>query len=279
MIVYFNSKFLHKDDVKISPFDRAFLFADGVYEALRSYNGKLFCLDKHLNRLKYSLNELSIPFSDFKNIDKIADELVLKNNITTDFSFYIQISRGISFPRSHHYTEDLIPNVFAFVKPLPDNAKQTNEGVSVVLAKDLRWLRCDIKSTSLLPAIMANQQAFVSGAYEAILHRDNLITEGSHTNFFAVKKNIIYTPPLSNYILDGVTRKIVLEICHQCQIEYYESEININDLKSYDEFFITGTTTEITPVGKIDDWVVNGGKPGTMTKNIQNLFSGYTRKQ
>lgn len=279
MIVYYNSEFLHKDDVKISPFDRAFLFADGVYEALRSYNQNLFRLDDHVNRLKYSLNELSIPFSDFNSIEKIAKELAHKNNINSDYSFYIQISRGTSFPRSHHFTEDLIPNVFSFVKPVSDNTKQTSKGVSVILAKDQRWTRCDIKSTSLLPAVMANQKAFSLGTFEAILYRDNFITEGSHTNFFAVKKNIIYTTRLSNYILDGVTRKVVFEICRQNQMKYSEELITVNDLRTFDEFFITGTTTEITPVVKIDDWIVNNGKPGQITRNIQKLFNSYTNSK
>lgn len=276
MIVYFNSKFLHKDDVKVSPFDRAYLFADGAYEALRSYNQKLFRLDSHLKRLKHSLTELSILFSGFNDIKTIAEELVKKNNINSDYSFYIQISRGISFPRTHHYASDITPNVFAFVKPIADNRKQREEGVSIILEKDLRWLRCDIKSISILPAVMASQKAFSSGVFEAVLYRDNFITEGSHTSFFAVKNNTIYTTPLSNYILDGITRKVVLELCKENQIEYKEENIKVDELKPYDEFFITGTTTEVTPVIKIDDWFVNNGKPGVVTRNIQKLFNIYT---
>ncbi|MDT3695489.1 MAG: aminotransferase class IV [Ignavibacterium sp.] len=277
MIVYFNSRFLHKDDVKISPFDRSFLFADGVYEALRSYNQKLFRLEDHLKRLKHSLNELSIPFSDFNSIETIAKELAKKNSINSEYSFYVQISRGISFPRTHHFANNITPNVFAFVKPIADNRKQIEEGVSVVLEKDLRWLRCDIKSTSILPAVLASQKAFSSGAFEAVLHRNNLLTEGSHTSFFAVRNNTIYTAPLSNYILDGITRKVVLELCKDSQIDFSEINIKVDELKSYDEFFITGTTTEVTPIIKIDDWFVNNGKPGKVTEDIQRLFNVYTK--
>lgn len=277
MIVYFNSKFLHKDDVKISPFDRAFLFADGAYEALRSYNQKLFRLEDHLKRFEHSLSELSIPFSDFNNLEIIAGELAKKNNINSEYSVYMQISRGISFPRTHHFVNNLTPNVFAFVKPIADNRKQVEEGVSVILEKDLRWLRCDIKSTSVLPAVMASQKAFLSGAFEAVLYRNNLITEGSHTSFFAVKNNILYTTPLSNYILNGITRKVVLELCKENQIEFSEENIRTDELKSYDEFFITGTTTEVTPIIKIDDWFVNNAKPGKVTKDIQRLFNFYTK--
>ena len=158
MIVYFNDKYIPHDEVKISPFDRAFLFSDGVYEALRTYIGKLFRLDDHLERLKYSLQQLEIPFNDFNLIETICTKLADINKIKTDYSVYLQISRGVSFPRTHNYENNLTPNVFAYVKPIKDNSKEINTGVKVILEKDLRWLRCDIKSTSLLPAVMANQR-------------------------------------------------------------------------------------------------------------------------
>jgi D-alanine transaminase len=273
MIVYFNDKYIPHDEVKISPFDRAFLFSDGVYEALRTYNGKLFRLNDHLERLKYSLQQLEIPFKDFDLIESVCTKLVDINKIKTDYSAYIQISRGVSFPRTHHYDGNLIPNVFAFVKPIKDNKIEKNIGVKVILEKDLRWLRCDIKSTSLLPAVMANQNAIGNNAYEGILFRDDFITEGSHTTFFAVKENKIFTAPLSNYILNGITRKVVLELCKENKIDVCEEYINVNELKSFNEFFITGTTTEVTPIIQIDDWIVGDGKPGILTRNIQELFS------
>jgi D-alanine transaminase len=278
MIVYFNDKYIPHDEVKISPFDRAFLFSDGVYEALRSYNGKLFRLDDHLERLKYSLQQLEIPFNDFSSIETVCAKLAEINNIKTDYSVYFQISRGVSFPRTHNFENNLTPNVFAFVKPIKDNSKEINTGVKVILGKDLRWLRCDIKSTSLLPSVMANQNAIRNNAYEAILFRDEFITEGSHTTFFAVKENKIVTAPLSNYILNGITRKVVLELCKENKIDLSEEYINVNELKSFDEFFITGTTTEVTPVIQIDDWIAGDGKPGIITHNIRELFSNEAKQ-
>ena len=272
MIVYFNDKYIPHDEVKISPFDRAFLFADGVYEALRTYNGKLFRLDDHLERLKFSLQELDISFKDFDQIENISTKLAGINNIKTEYSVYLQISRGISFPRTHNYKNNLTPNVFAFAKPIKDNRKEITNGVKVIMEKDLRWLRCDIKSTSLLPSIMVNQNASRNNAFEAILFRDDFITEGSHTNFFAVKNNTIYTAPLSNYILSGVTRKVVLELCRENKIDFSEEYINSNDIKTFDEFFITGSTTEVTPVIQIDNWIVANGMPGNITLKIQELF-------
>lgn len=278
MLVYFNDKYIPHEEVKVSPFDRAFLFSDGVYEALKTYDGKLFRLDDHLERLKYSLSELSITFNDFDLIEDICTHLANINNIQTEYSVYLQISRGVGFPRTHNYENNLTPNVFAFVKPIKDNSKEITDGVKVVLEKDIRWLRCDIKSTSLLPAVMANQNAIQKNAYEAILFRDEFITEGSHTSFFAVKDNKIFTAPLSNYILSGVTRKVVLELCKEKKIDFCEECIKVKDLNMYNEFFITGTTTEVTPVIQMNDWIVGDGKPGIITHTIQELFFNTVKK-
>lgn len=272
MFVYFNDKYIPHEDVRLSPFDRAFLFADGVYEALRTYNEKLFRLDDHLERLRYSLTQLEIPFNDFSLIEEITSKLARINNITNDYSVYLQISRGVSFPRTHNYEDDLIPNVFAFIKPIKDNSREIKDGVKVILEKDLRWLRCDIKSTSLLPSVMANQGAVRKNAYEAILFRNDFITEGSHTNFFAVKNNKVFTAPISNYILNGVTRKVVLELCSKNKIDFSEEYLKPGEIKTFAEFFITGTTTEIMPIVQIDDWVVGDGKPGILTRTIQEIF-------
>ena len=272
MLVYFNDKYIPFEDVKVSPFDRAFLFSDGIYEALRTYNGKLFRLEEHLRRLKYSLDEVGISFHNFDQIENICIKLAEINSIKTDYSVYIQISRGVSFPRTHHYENNLTPNVFAYINPIKDNSNQINNGVKVILEKDLRWLRCDIKSISLLPSVMTNQKAVTKNAYEAILFRDDFITEGSHTNFFAVKNDALFTAPLSNYILNGVTRKVILQICKENKIDFFEEYIKPNDMKTFDEFFLTGTTTEITPIIQIDDWIIGDGIPGKTTRKIQKLF-------
>lgn len=278
MIICFNNNFIPHEEVKISPFDRAFLFADSVYEVMRTYNKKLFRLEDHIKRLKYSLKEIDLLFNEFESIESVSNKLAESNNILTDYSVYLQISRGVSFPRTHDFSFNLSPNIFMFVKPITENDLHKKSGVKVILEKDVRWLRCDIKSTSLLPSVLANHKAINAGVYEAILYRDNFITEGSHTNFFAVRENKVFTAPLSNYILDGVTRKVVFELCKENKIDFIEEFMNVNDLKSFDEFFITGTTTEITPVVQINDLIFNNGVPGKVTKLIQELFFNYTHK-
>jgi D-alanine transaminase len=276
MFVYLNGQLINQEEAKISPFDRGFLFGDGVYEAVRTYNGKLFYFEEHLKRLEYSLQQLNIPFKNFIDLKDVIYKVAKLNNIASDFSVYLQITRGISFPRTHYYNKSLEPQIFIFINPIKDHNKELNDGVKIILEKDTRWLRCDIKSTSLLPAVMANQKAVSNNFYEAIFYRDNLITEGSHTNFFAVKNKKLYTAPLSNLILNGVTRRVVLDICEKNKIDFFEEYININDIKEFDEFFVTGTTTEITPAVQIDDWVINSGKPGKITKLIQELFFKIT---
>jgi D-alanine transaminase len=273
MIVYFNGKYVPQDEVKISPDDRGFHYADGVYEALRSYNGKLFCVDSHMRRLKYSLTELNIKLDDINKFESVSLHLAEINKIfPDDFSVYIQITRGVQFPRKHNYDDDLSSTVFVSVSKLKDNSEQIEKGVKIILEEDIRWTRCDIKSISLLPSIMAKTKAVKLDAYEAVFHRDDLITEGSHTNFFSVKKGVVYTAPLSNFILEGITREVIIELCIKNKIKIEEEYIKVSDIKNYEEFFITGTTTEITPVIQIDDWMVGNGSPGKLTRVLQKYF-------
>lgn len=276
MIVYFNGKYLPLDEVKISPFDRGFQYADGVYEALRSYNGKLFRFESHMKRLKYSLDELNISFNALDEFDFISLNLAEMNKILPkDFSVYIQITRGVQFPRKHDYENNLTPTVFVSVSELKDNSQQVEKGVKVILEEDIRWTRCDIKSVSLLPSTLAKTKAVGLNAYEAVFHRNNLITEGSHTNFFAVKDGVVCTAPLSNLILEGITRKVIIELCAANKMEVVEDYVRVDELKTYNEFFITGTTTEVTPVIQINDWIVGNGNSGKVSRLIQRFFQHY----
>ncbi len=276
MIVYFNREYLPLDEVKISPYDRGFHYADGVYETLRTYNGKLFRFESHIKRLNFSLDELNIGFNNLNDFEFISLKLAEINKILPkDFSVYIQITRGVQFPRKHNYEKNIIPTIFVSVSRLNDNSEQLEKGVKVILQEDIRWTRCDIKSISILPSILAKTRAVNQDAYEAIFYRDGKITEGSHTNFFAVKDSVVYTAPLSNFILEGITREVVLELCNEKKIPVVEDYIQVEQLKSYDEFFITGTTTEVTPIVKIDDSIVGNGLPGKVTRLIQKYFREY----
>jgi len=273
MIVYFNTDFKLLNDVSLSPFDRGFLFADGVYESIRTYNKKLFRYEDHLNRLKRSLRETRIDFMELDSIENIIYELMIKNDIEDEALAYLQITRGSAIPRTHSFPEEKIsPTTLISVQNLKENTEEQTKGVKVILQEDVRWLRCDIKSTSLLPVVLASQKATEENAADAILVRDGMVIEGTHTNFFAVKNETLYTAPKSKLILEGITRKVVLELCDNFKIDYREEFIEKDDLKSFDEFFITSTTKEITPVTSIDYWTINEGNPGKITKSLQSLF-------
>jgi len=277
MITFLNGNFLRLQEAHISPFDRGFLFADGVYESIRTYNKKLFRYEDHIDRLKRSLKETRIEFKEFNSIENIVYELMIKNDIDNEALVYLQITRGATIPRTHSFPKEKIsPTVFISVQELKENPAEKLNGVKVILREDIRWLRCDIKSTSLLPVVLANQNAIEAGAVEAILVRDGIITEGTHTNFFAVKDETVYTAPKSRFILEGITRKVVLEFCEKFKIDYREEFINKDDLKKFNEFFITSTTKEITPVVEIDYWKSNDGEPGKITKSLQSVFQKVT---
>jgi D-alanine transaminase len=273
MKVFLNNIIIPVEDGHISPFDRGFLFADGVYESIRTYNKKLFRYEDHLERLRRSLKETRIDFKELDSLENIIYELMIKNEIDEEALVYIQITRGTAMPRTHSFPKEKIsPTLFISVAELNNNTEEQTKGVRVILQEDVRWLRCDVKSISLLPVILASQKATEENAAEAILVRDGQITEGTHTNFFAVKDETIYTAPKSRLILEGITRKVVLEFCDKFKIDYREEFIEKDELKSFDEFFITSTTKEITPVTSIDYWTINDGDPGKVTKSLQAVF-------
>jgi D-alanine transaminase len=277
MIVFFNGNFIQEDEVRISQFDRGFQFADGVYEVMRTYNKKIFKMEEHLKRLEFSLKEIRIQNFDVADIREIITKLISANKLQQDINIYIQITRGASFPRKHSFpSEKIDPTVYVSAYPLILTPEENENGIKIILKEDIRWTRCNIKSISLLPSVLANQAAKENGAAEALFMRAGIITEGSHTNVFAVKDKVIFTPPLSNFILSGITREVIIEICSKNSIELKETNIQEKELKNFDEFFITGTTTEIKPVIQIDTWKVKDGKPGVITRNIQNIFKEYT---
>jgi len=277
MLVFLNDKIIPIEESHLSPFDRGFLFADGVYESIRTYNRKLFHYEDHLKRLKRSLKEVVIDFKELGSLENTIYELIKKNEIKNEALVYLQITRGAALSRTHSFPkEKTSPTIFISVKEFKESTEEQSRGIKVILQEDIRWLRCDIKSTSLLPVVLANQKASEEDAAEAILVRDGIITEGTHTNFFAVKDETVFTAPRSKLILSGITRGIVLDFCEKFKIDFKEEFIEKNDLKSFTEFFITSTTKEITPVTTIDYWKINDGEPGKITKSLQSVFKKVT---
>lgn len=275
-IAYFNGKYLPKEKIAISPDDRGFLFADGVYEVIRSYKGSFFLFEKHITRLRYSLREIRIDFSDFLKIKEIAYNLLKKNELLQeDAIIYIQITRG-AFKRMHQFpSEKILPTVYVTASKTRYFPDEVKNGVKVITLKDLRWGRCDIKSIALLANILAQQEARDQDAVEAIFVKNGLVTEGSHTGVFGVKDGKILTHPTDNKVLPSITRELIFELAEKIEIPIKEFPIYENQLYSLDEFFIVGTSTEITPVIQINETKIGQGIPGEITQKLQKAFNNY----
>ena len=196
MIVYFNGEYMPKEEVRISPDDRGFLLADGTYEVVRIYGGRPFRLPNHLRRFANSLGQIRIDFPDTGVFEAVTGELIRRNGLDREeASLYIQVTRGVG-PRRHPFPESgTPPTVYAAVTPVVPPAENWEKGVKVILAPDIRWLRCDIKSISLLANVLAAQQAREQKAEEALFVRNGVVTEGTHTNVCAVSGGTVRTHP------------------------------------------------------------------------------------
>jgi D-alanine transaminase len=273
LIVYFNGRFVPKEDVRISPDDRGFLFADGAYEVLRSYGGRLFRAEEHFRRMDRSLRELRIAGPDEESLRHIAGEVIRRNTLgDADAALYVQITRGVALRRHAFPDEGTPPTVYVSVSPFRPSRDRWESGVKVILVPDIRWVRCDIKSVALLPNVLASQRAKESNAEEAVFVRDGVVTEGSHTNFCAVFDGRLVTHPRTNHILAGITRGVVRDLCGALDIPFRESPIREKELRKASELMILGTTTEIMPVVQVDNWRVGDGKPGPVTTKLQQAF-------
>ncbi len=275
-IVFLNNQFVNKEDAKISADDRGFIFADGVYEVVKYYNGKPFRYDDHLWRLKRSLSEMEIDYDKTENLESLFQELLHKNNLTGKHAgLYLQISRG-EHKRVHHYPENITPTVYAFAYHMPSFTDNLENGIIVITHEDIRWQRCDIKSVSLLPNSMIYNKAVKAGAGECVLIRDGIVTEATHSSVLGVKNGVVLTRPLSNLILPGITRKVILEICQANRIPFEERAFSEKELYEMDELIIAGTGSEVTPAISINDLPVGNGKPGEITRFIQQKFFELT---
>jgi D-alanine transaminase len=276
-IIYLNGKLIPKAEAAISPEDRGFNFADGIYEVIKYYGGKPFRYADHLERLRRSLREIRIDFDDFDQLEAVFQSLLEQNGMANqEAGIYLQITRG-SQTRIHRFPDTIQPTVYATVFPFASKWDQLKNGVKVITTEDIRWLRCDIKSVSLLPNVLAAQKAHEQNAVEAIFIRNGLVTEGSHSSFMAVKNGVVYTHPNSNLILPGITRKVVFEICRDHNIQVIEEGIPASELANMDEMMIIGTGSEISPVVQLDDTQVGNGNPGPVTLFIQDKFFGQTQ--
>lgn len=273
MIYYVDGQYTNRNEVTVSIDDRGYYFGDGIYEVIKVYNGNLFTGEEHTARLFESAAKikLDLPYTE-KQILDIAQELIKSNNIV-DGHIYMQVTRGAAVRQHHFPTPAVAPVLTAYAVTAGRPVKQMEVGVNVKSVDDIRWLRCDIKSLNLLGSVLAKEEAHAGGYFEAILHRDGVVTEGSSTNMFGIKDGVVYTHPVTNLILNGITRQVVLSLCKELNIPVEEKAFSLEEAFDMDEFFLTSTTSEVMPVVSIDDRVIGNGKRGLVTEKLQQAFA------
>ena len=275
-LVYLNGDYLAAEDAKISPFDRGFLFGDGVYEVIPVFGGKPFRLAEHLDRLDYSLAQIGMENPLGRDQWQAIFARLGADVATPDQSIYLQITRGAPLQRDHRFPENTAPTVFVYAKPIASPSLEPQAGIACITAPDWRWQRCDIKSTSLLGSILPSEQAASANAREAILIRDGMAFEGASSNVFAVIDGVLRTAPKNRYLLGGITRDVVVELLAQhSDIAFSEQAFTEAELRAASEVWISSSTREILPVIVLDGVAVGSGAVGDIYKRVWALYVAF----
>lgn len=275
-VVYLNGEFFPRAEARVSVEDRAFVFGDGVYEVLRAINGRLFATRFHNDRLRRSLEGIRISLEESDSPERfteIGSQLLRENGLTEgEATVYMQVSRGVA-PRLHNFPSPPVPpSVYISVSRFKPYSDFAETGATAISHPDLRWGRCDLKTLNLLPNVLAAQAAKERGAFEAMLIRDGVVTEGAKTNFFGVVDGSLRTHPCDNHILPGITRSVLRDLANGLNIGLDESPIKVSEMAKVSELFLTGTTTDVMPIVKLDDRPVGNGKPGPLTRRLQKVL-------
>jgi D-alanine transaminase len=283
MSVYLNGQFLPLAEAKIPVLDRGFIFGDGVYELVPVYSNRPFRLDEHLRRLQGSLDGIRLANPHGPEAWR---ELILRLIGLQDFadqSLYIQVTRGTPVegqpPRDHAFPNGVPPTVFLFAQPLVTaTPAQKAAGACAVSAVDNRWLRCDIKTTSLLANILLRQQAVDADCAETVMLRDGFLTEGAASNIFVVKDGVLLAPSPSNLILTGITFDVVLELAAAHGIPHAMRAISEAEVRGADELWMTSSTREIMAIVELDGAPVGAGVPGPLAQQMDGLYQTFKQQ-
>ncbi len=270
--ILWNNQLIEEDKVVIGFEDRGYQFGDGVYEVIKVYDGNLFTAKEHIDRLYESADkiQLVIPYTKDK-LHQMIYELMEENKLENGH-VYLQFTRGTCF-RQHHFPDPAIDSVLtAYTKETKRPLEDLAQGVKACFVEDIRWLRCDIKSLNLLGNVMAKQEAVGKGCFEAILHRGEIVTEGSSSNMYGIKDGVIYTHPATNLILNGITRQVILDCCKEIGVSVVEEAFTKEQALQMDEFFMSSTSAEVMPIIKIEDTTIGNGEPGEITQKLQKAF-------
>lgn len=279
-IVYLNGEYMPASSAVVSAEDRGFLFGDSCYEVTVVLDGVCLVLDRHLARLQRGLDELRIPFSA-DTLAHVHHELISRNSLASHpvSAVYVQVTRGVA-PRSHAFPVGAVPTVLARAQPIAGPSVAMLElGTQAITAPDIRWGRVDIKTTGLLANVLAQQAAVDAGADDVILHRDGLVTEGSHTNVYGVIDGVLITAPADHRILAGVTRGIVLGLAGHAGITVEQREWTLAELASAGEVLMSSTTAGVRPIVGIDGVPVAEGTRGPVTVALQTEYRRFIAEQ
>jgi D-alanine transaminase len=273
--VFLNGKLLPIEQASVSVLDRGFIFGDGVYELVPVYSRVPFRLDEHLTRLERSLGEARIrnPYTRAQwrsNIYQVIDAQTFD-----DQGVYFQVTRGVA-KRDHAFPKSLEPTVFMMSNPLvsPPQA-QVDKGGAAVSATDNRWLRCDIKSISLIGNCLLRQMSAEAGAVETILFRDGKLTEASASNVFIVKRGVIHSPPKSNLILPGITYDVVSELARANNLPIEFRDVAEAEVRAADEIWVTSSSKEVLAIVELDGKPVGDGRPGPVFRRMHQLYQEF----
>jgi len=275
---YLNGQFLPLADARIPVLDRGFIFGDGVYEVIPVYSRRPFRLPEHLRRLQHSLDAIRLgnPMADAE-WTRLIHELVARHS-GEDQSVYLQVTRGVA-KRDHAFPKEGKPTVFMMSSPLSTPPReQIEQGVPCITATDFRWLKCDVKSVSLLGNCLLRQLAADAGAVEVVLFRDDFLTEASASNVFVVRGGKLLAPPKNHLILPGITYDVVLELAAAKGIPIELRAIAEQEVRSADELWVTSSSEEVLAITTLDGKPVGNGRPGPLFRTVHQAFQDFKRK-
>jgi D-alanine transaminase len=269
-----NGEIVPVEQARVPVWDRGFLFGDSVYEVFRMYRGRCWLEQEHLARLKRSLAELRFEPYDLDRLMERVRATIQASEIV-EGTVYIQITRGVA-PRAHPFPDPPVtPAEVIIVRPYDDGptARLRETGVALISHPDLRWKRCDIKSTNLLANVLAIETARKAGAFEAVLlDSEGRVTEATHTSLLWVRGGRLEGTPEGHEILPGMTRQLVLRLVESLGIPFSGARVTLDELKRADEVLLVGTTTEVLPVVRIDEASVGEGRPGPTARRLQEAY-------
>ncbi|MBF6617620.1 MAG: D-amino acid aminotransferase [Candidimonas sp.] len=273
-VVYLNGDYVRLGDAKISVLDRGFIFGDGIYDVVPAYSGKPFRMDGHLARLERSLAAIGIQTGRSRSDwEALVMDMITRSGLG-DCMVYIQVTRGVA-KRDHAFPNNVVPTVFCMVSPFKrPTAALREQGLSAVGMTDIRWLRCEIKSVSLLGNVLAKQYAVDAGVDDVLQFRDGYLSEGSAANIWVAKDGVLLAPPRSNLILEGIRYGLLEELAEQAGITFNARPISQQEVDEADELMLSSATKELLPITSYNGKPVGTGKAGPV---YTALRAGYDK--